>query len=137
MAECLTNQGFPTTVRPDDGISFSEITAEQVDAFHLEYYLCEARFPVDPAEFQVLTPHEIDSIYQYYVNELVPCLTREAGAEFTEIPTMQQFQENWETGRNVWTPYLQVPEGNQEEWFRLNAECPQKPTGGRSSLSQG
>jgi hypothetical protein len=121
FAQCVTDEGFPASAAADGGVDFEAIPAEQADASALATFVCRERYPVDPSEFE---DPDLSGLYDYYTQELVPCLEAE-GYEIPSPPSEQTFIDSYWTA--AWIPYNFVEVTSDEEWTRLNAACPQHP----------
>jgi hypothetical protein len=65
-------------------------------------------------------------VYDYYVEELVPCLAAE-GYRVGHVPTWEEFWED-PFGPDMWNPYSALdPEASLRERDRLMEECPPNP----------
>lgn len=133
--ECMAEAGHEMLVSFDGGMGPSpDMPADQSDAWELAFYICVAQYPVDQTLFKQYGREQVDLLYAYYVDELVPCLTRE-GYENPEIPSLETFRASWiDTDSGVavtdttWGPYDVVDIGAQNNWEALNLKCPQGPS---------
>lgn len=73
-------------------------------AERLDLYECVSRFPVHPAYYGIHTTAQLDAIYDFYRDSLVPCL-RGAGLEITGVPTRDEFVKS--EFLYTWSPYAQ------------------------------
>ena len=121
LVSCLHEEGFPeVTLDPLGGIGYE---GSQLDAYDLAMYICESRYPIDPRYTQPLTDEQLGKLYDYYANELVPCIERE-GYTAPEAPTRQYFIDHFSDA--PWRPYSEVSDATGEsEWYRMNEVCPQ------------
>jgi hypothetical protein len=87
----------------------------------LVYYVCEARYPVDPGEYVVLSTAQIDYIYDYYRRWTIPCI-RAHGYDPGGIPDRKQFR----LFNGLWNPVYHDGANidlSQESYKRLAAQC--------------
>lgn len=124
LVDCVHEAGFPeVTLDPDGGIAYE---GSQLPAYDLALYTCSARFPVDPKYTQPLDDEQLSKLYDYYTQELVPCIESE-GYTAPEAPTRQYFIEHYLEG--AWQVYAGVADatqtGSMSEWYRMNEVCPQ------------
>jgi hypothetical protein len=121
-AECLTALGFPTAAHDDGGFGGS-FTRDQAEAHAVADYTCEVRFPLDPKYTAPLTNAQLVALYDYYVNELTPCL-ESAGESVGPPPSESVFIEGY-SGSDPWTPYLAL--GTGADYAALEKACPSVP----------
>lgn len=124
-AECLRQQGFDATETADGGISHGAVPPEQAQALHEALHRCNIMYPVHPRYRERLTDEQRSRLYDYFVNELVPCLQAE-GRRIGPVPSRETFIATFYTDES-WHPYHSVGASNQREWARLNERCPQRP----------
>lgn len=130
QAECMHAAGFPdTAVSPDGGLSPGALAPGQEDAYLLARYVCVAQHPIDPKYSVPLTEQQIQAVYRYYVDDLIPCLERE-GYTVPAPPSVEVFIETF--GTSQWMPYAKVfgtdPSIPISEYYRVSAACPQWPS---------
>jgi hypothetical protein len=120
--------GFLVTVRPDGGISFPELTAEQSKAMEAAFDICDQQFPVDPRYEQALNQDQLEALYNWYVEESIPCL-EELGYTGFEPSSLDTFIDSYDTG--PWTPYNDlggtIDQLRESDWYALQEACPQGP----------
>lgn len=96
--DCMQDAGYtdwePTTMSAFGGPSSSE---------RLDLYICVTRFPVSPSYYGLYSPAQLDAIYDYYRDSLVPCL-RGAGLDVSDPPAREDFVES-EYFAGQWSPY--------------------------------
>jgi hypothetical protein len=126
-AACIQEQGFSATETFDGGVEFGEIPPEQARAQAEAVYRCDVQFPVHPAYLQPWSDSQIRTLYDYYVEELTPCLTA-AGYPVDPPPTWETFRDTYDTD-SQWVPYraVTVTDYGPEEWQEINEQCPQGP----------
>lgn len=94
MAQCLTDQGFPSTV-VDGGVSSTNIVGQE-EAKEVARYVCNVEYPLDPKFNRPLTAKQLDQLYDYYAGELTSCLEAN-GQEIAAPPSRQLFGEAFNT----------------------------------------
>lgn len=123
-AECISEQGFDATENSSGGVHF-DVPKEQQPALAVAEYRCLARYPVHPVFMQPLTEEQVEILYDYYVDTLVPCLEGE-GYDVGEVPTLETYKATRRTDEQ-WFPYNVVGAVPEDEWRRINEKCPQGP----------
>lgn len=84
------------------GSSSGEVVTDA--AVQLAFYRCAAANPVDVvASGELLSPAQIDYVYDYYQEWVVPCMIAE-GLTVRDPPTRQDFHELY----GQWSPYWSV-----------------------------
>lgn len=127
IADCLVSAGWTdVTATPDSGIDSGTVPTAQAEAYAIAFYVCHAKYPLDPKYSVPLDDDQIKLIYAYYRDGLAPCLEAQ-GFQVPDAPSEQQFLDTYaETGG--WDVYGNVaPQVDQEGWYEINAECPQLP----------
>ncbi len=107
--ECMTQAGFPPKSQGDQGVGW-EVPADQVEAFDLANFTCEAQYPRRMELMQPYTPDQLNIMYQWMVDETIPCLARE-GYEVSDVPTLESFRQGYSPQQGFWTPDSGVPGG--------------------------
>jgi len=106
MSECMTANGYaeyamgynPRTGFVLYGPSGGGLATA---AMQLSFYRCAAAHPVEVvSNHQLLSPAQIDYVYDYYQQWVVPCLIAE-GVMVRDPPTRQGFHEVY----GQWSPY--------------------------------
>ncbi len=123
IVDCMLGQGFGASLLADGGVSYDEPPAGQEEAQAIAVYVCMAEYPVEPTSEQ-LTEDQLRTLYDYYVNELVPCLA-DAGYDVIDAPSFETFRDSYST--SPWSPYSSVAPSTQAEWDKINTICPQNP----------
>ena len=128
QADCMNAMGFlNVSETPDGGLASGTVPEAQAEAYQVASYVCDAEYPLDPKYSIPLTDDRIGVLYDYYVDELTPCLEKE-GYSVTPAPSESTFISSYRSGG--WTPYADINTsfaGTQEEWYRINKVCPQWP----------
>jgi hypothetical protein len=128
-AGCLREQGFDATVTPDgEGLRVGTVPADQSAALAAARYRCRVMYPVHPVFHQPLTDDQLATIYHHQVEFTADCLRRE-GYDIPTAPSLETFmaQRRGEAGGDIWHPYSGVQPRSEDEWQRINQECPQSP----------
>jgi hypothetical protein len=126
-ARCLTEQGFQATATFDGGLTFTPVPDDQGEAQRIASMRCAVMYPVHPRYHQPPTEAQLRITYDYYVDELVPCLAA-AGYDAGEPPTWETFRATY-FDDGSWTPYRGVVATNPDPaaWQEINETCPQAP----------
>lgn len=113
LAECLTEQGFPTTFDAQN-IQMQVSVDSQEEAFATAEAHCQ-RTHGDPPEVPPFSQREMTSMYAQSV-EAYHCLVRE-GYEPTEPPTLEVFIANYIGGPGTmpYLPHMKPPEVVQRD----------------------
>jgi len=125
-AECVRGRGFDVEVTFDGGVSYGTVPRDQELALHEAIYRCQVAYPVHPRYRLPWTEQMIRVLYEYYVDELVPCLV-DQGYPAQEPPSWETFLASHGTERE-WNPYaVVVDRDDPQEWRAINETCPQAP----------
>jgi hypothetical protein len=124
-AECVRGQGFEAEESWDGGVSYGRVPPEQSLASHTAIYRCHIAYPVHPRYFLPRTEEQVRVVYDYFVDELVPCLA-ELGYEVSPAPSWEAFLAD-EGSQGQWFPYLDVDPPSDQEEREVNEACPQNP----------
>ncbi|TDD65397.1 hypothetical protein E1262_25300 [Jiangella aurantiaca] len=128
LADCITDEGFPAEAEGASGIAFGEIPQAQAEAFALAQYTCAARYPVHPRYSRPFTDEQLSALYDYFVNDLVPCLERE-GFGTANPPSRETFIATYSDPERAWVPYAELDvigqAGGPEGEAAINETCPQ------------
>jgi hypothetical protein len=129
FATCMNDAGFDNYQAQGSGVMITEVsqTPEVADAQSIARYTCDASFRI--AGYEGYNDAEIDYLYDYYRDELIPCLALHL-VEIAprDVPTRQQFSEFF----GGWNPYGAVTPGSQKVLFSdasIADECPDSPPG--------
>ncbi len=128
VGDCVQGEGFPDVEIGDDGsIGFSTEGDAQRAPYDLAMYVCQARFPLDPRYSAPLDDDALGRLYDFYVDEQVPCLEGQ-GFDIPEPPSRQQFIDSY-FDYPTWIPYAFVmsPEALQSGFdpSAIDNICPQ------------
>lgn len=124
FASCMRDAGY--TVGEDGTYS---VPKSQTSALHVALYTCTARYPLEDRYYQPYTVEQKRIIYDYFAQELVPCL-REAGYTPENPPTFETFLATAGTA-DEYNPYVYVPSLADQEMRELQKRCPAMPPNSR------
>jgi hypothetical protein len=129
MVQCLKQAGFADYVADSGGnMRYTGPDSPPSDARRLAMYVCQASYPYNPLDYQLLSAVQRDYLYSYFVRWLVPCLELN-GFTIRKPPTRAKFVgDPFEV--QGWNPYvgLRFPT-DPAEMARLSDECPSTPAG--------
>jgi hypothetical protein len=130
QAECLREAGFPVAVQDGGIVAEGEgIPEAQAGPFNEARYACAAKYTMHPQYQLPLSTTALGKLYDYYVEQAVPCLTRE-GVSVSEPPSREVWIARMRAAQaggstvDMWAPYRSVDPAEQE---RLAGICPQQP----------
>jgi hypothetical protein len=126
MLPCLKEAGFPdVTLYADGSISHDGITVQE-DQYQLALYICQAQYPLKDKYIAPLDEQQLEHLYIYYTETLVPCLASH-GYQISTPPSETSFLDSYD--RAPWYPYTDIPASSmsQSDWDSLNNACPQSP----------
>lgn len=106
--ECIRSEGFPVTLLPGNGVGYQDVPPAQGAAATAAGDLCSRRFPIDPLYLEPFNAAQLDFLYDFYVEESVPCLE---GLGFTgfDPPAQATFAATY-GGQETWTPFSDITE---------------------------
>lgn len=123
--ECLRDAGWDAQADfEQDGFEIPSFTFEQRDALMKAEADC-ARSVGELPDEPPMSAEEIGEQYDYFVEELIPCLT-ERGYQVDDPPSRDAFVEAYYSN-DSWSPYLNVDPVTEDDWREINRECPQDP----------
>lgn len=128
IASCLNDAGWTgARATPDNGVESGDVPLEQRESIAMDLYVCQATYPVDPRYNRPLSPTQLSELYNYFENELRPCLER-LGYPVPPAPSEATFIETY-AENGGWDVYGGVAANvnGQDEWDAVNAACPQSP----------
>ena len=128
MRVCMKDSGFGA-FEYDRFYGFTNAGEQQVYTGDegLAWYHCTQELPSYDTVFVEFTDDQLDLLYDYYVEFLVPCLEA-IGAEVTEVPSRQVFADGGEGQPGWWNPYLSVvTPGSAANVDLLFAKCAAYP----------
>ena len=106
MKQCMVDAGF-TAFDFDRAAGFTNglERSARVGEEGLAWYYCGSRLPTYDTVFSELDDGQIDTLYTYYTDWLVPCLGLE-GFAVRAVPTRTQFGRGGAGQPGSWNPYL-------------------------------
>jgi hypothetical protein len=111
MSEC--------TVKLTPG--YHQVLSNAKTIARLVYYTCQAMYPVNPNEYQVLSTAQIDYLYDYYGRWVLPCL-RARGYDVGATPSRAEFR----LFNGLWNPIYHSGSNadlSSETYQRVSDEC--------------
>lgn len=100
---------------------YGQVLSNAKTIARLVYYTCQAKYPVNPNEYQVLSVAQIDYLYDYYSRWVLPCV-RARGFDIGPTPTRSQFR----LYNGLWNPIYHTGSNadlSQETYQTVAAEC--------------
>jgi hypothetical protein len=89
----------------------------------LRYYLCQRRYPLSPSAQGFFSSAELEAIYDYYQDSLVPCLEIR-GVHISSAPS--RWDTGGEPGYVPWNPYWTLRQDGIE-FSHVEDDCPALP----------
>lgn len=86
-------------------------------------YRCRISYPIHPRFQLPPTDQQLRVIYDYFLDELIPCLRNE-GYELSPPPSFETFRAEWP---NTWDPYVELPEPKGFKKDEVLQKCPPRP----------
>lgn len=125
IAACMGDQGFAVSVSRDNGLEWESLPVAQAESFALAQFICSATYPLNPKVNVPLDDEQLARLYDYFVNELTPCLEGE-GFAVGDAPSLQAFTDDYYSERS-WSPYDAVvsQQSSEDDWYEVNEKCPQ------------
>ena len=115
-AACMTDAGFPDY----DPYATANDNVGQTRAL----FVCISEYPLEPRYYNLLTTGQLEFLYDYYQEAVVPCLTG-AGVEVGTVPTREQFSKPLQGGgAYLWDPWQGLGDLGQQEFLSLSLRCP-------------
>lgn len=99
MADCMTNEGFPTEVQESGGWAY-DVPQGQREAANLASYVCQARYPLAAKFVAPLTIGQLRIYYDWQVEETMPCMDS-LDYPTPEPPTFETYVANHEVNQAV------------------------------------
>lgn len=91
-------------------------------AERLDLYTCLSRFPVHPSFYGLYAPGQLEAMYDYYQDTLVPCMEA-SGVSVRAVPTREDFVGKPPVLGGTWNPYAFDYEMGEQEWTSLYMHC--------------
>lgn len=129
IVDCMVEAGFPAVLTDDgEGVSYSGVAPELAQQLDLAQYVCDAKYPVDPANSIPLNDSQLQFLYWYFTGELTECLIDE-GYEVERAPSYAVFSEGYNDPSSTWSPYASIisSQVSADELNRLFGVCQQLP----------
>lgn len=128
MGRCMNESGF-ADFGYDRFYGFTNggEVASRSGAEGLAWYGCTKQYPEYDTVFAKFTDDELDALYDYYAEYLVPCL-ESLGASVTSMPSRTDFADGGEGQAGWWNPFLAVaPPASTADVDLLYAKCEPYP----------
>lgn len=124
MAQCLQARGFDAVAKADGGVD-SGFPPELAESHAVATYQCRTSYPIDSTGQELDSKEELEGLYDYYRDDLVPCLESQGWSQENDPPSLSSFIETYDS--DPWIPYAVVDPTSEDDWFALNKVCPQSP----------
>ena len=106
MQQCMVDVGYSDyTFSRADGFSNNQRAASRTGEEGLAWYDCGKRFPEYDVAFTRLDDGQVDALFAYYRDWLLPCLAAH-GVAVENVPTIEQFRDGDGGQPGSWNPYL-------------------------------
>jgi hypothetical protein len=123
FADCMRGSGFAVTV--DESVPTflpdGNLPDDQIGAWDEAFDKC--RKGLGPPPVEPLDPDQLPKLYQAAV-AAKECLEG-LGYAISDPPSLEAWVESYETAGGPWLPHKDLPRLSEEEWLRVNSECPQ------------
>lgn len=129
MGRCMNVAGF-TEFGYDRFYGFTNggEVATRSGAEGLAWYGCTQQYPEYDTVYVKFTDDELDALYDYYTEYLVPCLAS-VGATVTSVPSRAAFIDGGDGQAGWWNPFLAVaPPASTADVDLLYAKCAPYPS---------
>lgn len=129
IVDCMKDAGFDNYQEMDGGlmIDTSVLTFDEMNANDVAYFVCENSIEISDSGDFAFNQKQIDYIYDYYKQFLLPCLALHE-VEVFDVPSKKDF----DAGLGSWSPYLSVTLKTRPiltDDDTLFDECPPMPPG--------
>lgn len=121
FSQCMGDAGFPPS---PNGTFYA--TEEQTPAFNLAFYTCTAQYPIDDRYLQARTESQLRFIYDYWLDEELPCLER-LGHPIPPPPTFETVVGTAESADRYAISGELLKTMGQSEMESVLAACPEEP----------
>jgi hypothetical protein len=122
MAQCLRDAGWNVGTTSDEGLS-TDVPADQSEAFRIDYYVCQVRYPFDPRRSLPLNDRQRVYLYEYDTHVLKPCLEAFGYIPVKKAPTLEAYLQSG----GEWNPYTDLT--SSAPWRDMARRCPPEPPG--------
>ena len=127
LVTCLSEAGYEADIASDGGITLPAVTSAQEESMFIALYTCQSMYPIDPQYLDPLTEEQIREVYDYYVEQLTPCV-EERDIPVEPAPSFETFTETFGTDAQ-WHPYANVVGLSHQDLDEILTACPQLPPG--------
>lgn len=127
VAQCVTEQGFPAK-RKNGGLAFDGVSTAQEQALNLAVHVCQSKYSYEPKYLQEWTPEQLEVLYEYRIQYLMPCIASFGHPSSQEVPTKEKFISTFHTPQRIdWYPERVVESSILPEDADMRAACPANP----------
>jgi hypothetical protein len=120
---CMDAAGYPNYGEPGATVAVEQSTDGQ-----LALYICVSQFPVEPSAFGIFSRDQLDYLYDYYQQSLIPCLAA-SGHDVIDIPVRAEFLRRDPAQLYAWSPYGELTGLSPKLLTSLAERCPEFPPG--------
>jgi len=129
LSQCMTDRGFDDYVESGGGLQLGNYLADEEES--IAWYLCQSTYQSDPREFGGFNTSQLEYLYDYNRDILVPCLEGHGINVDTAPPRSQAARID---GDSVgWSPYYFLRSTfdplNDAQDRRIYEACPPFPPG--------
>lgn len=130
MSECMKDAGYlDFDFSVAEGFTNGDDRAARSGLEGLAWYSCGQQLPTYDTVFSEPTDDELDMLYDYYRERLIPCLALE-GTAVPSVPTRGQFGDGGAGRPGWWNPYLTARQpASTAVAAALLDSCPPYPPG--------
>ena len=123
LLDCVSDANLPGVTVSGGGFVDTEGGGRLDSDLNRQLFICSAQYPYDTAEMGYLSDAEMEWIYYYNRDRLLPCLKLQGYA--VTIPTGR-----YEPGSyDFWMPYNLMSAIPTDDWARIDLACPPSPIG--------
>lgn len=116
--ECMVDAGFVDY----DPFASGNGTADVNETLAL--FVCISERPLEPRYYNLFTTRQLEFLYDYYQESVIPCL-RGAGIEIGTIPTREQFTTPLRGGGTyLWSPWQRSADISPQTFMSVSLHCP-------------
>ena len=128
MRRCMNNAGFPAFAYDRFyGFTNGGEVADRSGDEGLAWYGCAQQFPEFDTVYAEFSDDDLEGLYDYYTEYLVPCL-ESLGGSVGDVPDRAAFADGGEGQPGWWNPYLAVaPPASSADVDLLFAKCDPYP----------
>lgn len=129
LADCMTDRGFVGYVESGGGIQMGDYTGDEYEA--IAWYLCQATYQYDPRVLGGINASQLDYMYEYNRDTLVPCLEGH-GIDVEQAPPRDE-ATTIDSEFAGWNPYYYMADGfdptTNKADRNIYESCPPFPRG--------